>query len=249
MTDVDARTEPENPEGRGIDRSAVIDSVQQDFEPKPLVWGPSGADGLPVPELKSRLPLAPPLDPTTFVCMADESAFVLRGKYTGAVLARFEPSEVERAPNGDASVPLDVAVSSGASWVEIARATDIARLRVRVTPVRPQCKFLAQQLVDFGDEVEATMIERMCTARRDDERFFMGLRDSRMYACELRSPRDFVSDERIKTFNQTKVRLGRERQSETGSAVFDVDAALEKAHAEAEQQGLTRSNIFGEEGR
>lgn len=229
--------------GVGLDRSTIADSVQQAFDPGPMTWGPD-ADGLPSPELRTHLPLAPPLQLETFVCLGDESEFVLRTRRWAEVCARFRPEEVERAPNGQHFVRVDDAVTAGAPWLDILHALDWRRARVLVEPVRPQCRFLAQQMVDFGDETAHPMLERLCTARRDDERFFFGLRDTQVHACELREPRDDKTDARIRVMNETKIKLGRERLAETGES-FDVDAALSRARKEADD-GLTETSIFKE---
>ena len=226
----------------GFDRSAIADSVQQAFDPKPLIWG-SGPDGLPTPELNMRLPLVAPLAPETFVCLADESEFVLRSKRWGEIVARFKPGLVERAPNGKRYVSLESALLAGAPLSEIWRALDLRRGRVAVEPIRPPCSFLAQQMVDFGADNEHQNLERLCTARRDEDSFFVGLQNTQVHACELRSPRDDASEKRIRLMNETKIRLGRERMKETGES-FNVDDALAGARDHAERDGLTTTNIF-----
>lgn len=233
----------EQPIGQGIDRSQIQDSFQQDFDPAPMNFGPAG-DGLPTPQLKGHLPLAPALALDTFVCLGDESEFVLRSKRWDEVVGRFMPEVVEKSPSGAHYVSLETAVSSGAAWLHILRALDPFTLRVRVEPKRPQCAFLAQQMADFGDEATHQILERLCTARRDDESYFVGLRDTRVYACELRSPPDRESEERIRIMNNTKIILGKERLRETGEGKFDIDQALRDAEADAEKEGLTGSGIF-----
>ena len=244
MTD-ESPASPEVPAGPGLDRHRADDGVYQPFNPAPMSWGKDPADGLPSPEISPSLPLAPPLSPETLVCLADTSEFVLRSRRWGEVVGRFEPHAVKRAPNGDYFVAIEVAIESGAPLLDILRAFDIRTARVRVEPKRPQCRFLAQQMTDFQDEAKHQFLERLCTARRDDERFFLGLRDSQMFACELREPRDRVSEERIEKMNEVKIMLGRERTAEQGGG-FDVDKALAQKVQEAEKEGLTESSIFGD---
>lgn len=110
-------------------------------------------------------------------------------------------------------------------------------------PLRPQCKFLAQQMVDFGADNTRQVLERLCTARRDDESFFVGLRDTQVHACELRSPRDLASEGRIRILNETKIALGKERLKEE-SEKFDVDKALEEGRDEALRSGVRLDGIF-----
>lgn len=242
-----SENEAENAErlpGQGLDRSMIGDSVQQAFDPRPITWG-RAPDGLPSPELATRLPTVPPLTLETFVCLGDEREFVLRTKRWGEICARFDPKDVERTPPGEFFVSLEQALLSRAPWGEIWHALDVVRARVRVEPVRPKCRFLAQQMVDFGAETDNQMLERLCTARRDDDSFFVGLQNTQVHACELRSPRDEVSEERIRLMNETKIRLGRERMQESGER-FDVDAALRRAHEDAHVGGLSETNIFKE---
>lgn len=234
---------PDEAGGRGIDRSRISDSLHQAFAPEPMRFG-MAADGLPSPELRTHLPTVAPLSPETFVCLADESEFVIRSRW-GEPVASFVPTDVSRAPSGEHYVSFEAALRSRAPFIDILRVLDVRRLRVRVLPVRPQCKFLAQQMTDFQDAADHRMVERLCTARRDDESFFVGLRDTQIHACELRSPRDQASLERIERFNRTKIKLGRERIKETGES-FDVDQALADAEERAETESGTGRGIFGE---
>jgi hypothetical protein len=208
-----------------------------------MTWG-KAADGLPTPELRAHLPIVAPLSPDTFVCLADTREFVMRSRW-GEVVAAFQPSFVRRAPSGEYYVSVEQALESHAGMLEIARHIHLPTLRVKVEPIRPQCRFLAQQMTDFQDASDHRMVERLCTARRDEESFFVGLRDTQLHACELRSPRDQASLERIEIFNRTKIELGKERIRETGET-FDVDKALAGALTDAEEHGLTTSGIFSE---
>ena len=243
MTEEEPELASEDPIGVGIDRSAVADTVQQAFDPKPIAWGP-GADGLPVPEMRGNLPLAPALHPRTFVCMADESEFVIRRQPWGEVVARFRPNEISRGANGDPFVTVSEAILAGARFIDILRAADLRTRRVRVEPLRPQCKYLAQQMVDFADRTDKVLLERLCTARRDSESFFVGLRDTQVHACELRYPHDPVSDERIRIMNETKVKLGEERTRELNDS-WDLDQALRDDRERAMNEGVEHTNIFG----
>ncbi len=232
----------DEPGGGGIDAGRISDSVQQGFQPGPIRYGEQ-ADGLPGPMVATHLPLAPPLALSTMVCLADTSCFVLRRTRWGDELARFRPEEVERAPDGSYFVGVLDAVGAGVPWIEIWRHTDLRTGRVRVEPKRPQCAFLRQQLVDFHANPSNQITERLCTARRDEDSFFLSLMDSRVHACELRSPPDQESAARIETFNETKLALGAERIRESEDE-FDVDRALKRAREEA-AKGIGHSGIFG----
>ena len=232
----------DEPEGRGLDRTRIDDSVHEAFNPAPMVFG-RGPDGLPSPQLPAELPLAPPLALGTFVCLGDTSEFVIRDRW-GDVVARFKPELVERADGGEYWVTVENALLARAPLGRVLRAAFDGLLagRVRVEPVRPQCRFLAQQMSDFQDAPEHQSVERLCTARRDSESFFVGLRDTQVHACELREPRDPGSLMRLERFNLVKIKLGRERVEQTGEK-FDVDAALSRAEERADEN-LAPSSIF-----
>jgi hypothetical protein len=240
-SDDDAELESiDAPAGPGLERGKADDAIYEGFQPPPMEWG-KAEDGLPSPKVPLHLPVAPPLSPETFVCMADARDYVIRDAW-GDVTGSFGPRVVKRAPAGDYYVTLEEAVGSGMPWLAIARAIDPKTLRVRVAPRRPQCAFLRQQMIAFQDNDEHVMVERLCVARRDEQSFFLSVRDQQVYACELRSPRDPESEQRIETFNETKVRLGASRLKADEDR-FNLDEELEKAAREA-QGGATFSSIF-----
>ena len=221
MTDEPPR--PEDPPGVGIDRHRVDEAMYQPFNPGPIPFT-RGEDGLPAPEVATDLPLVPPLVPETMVCIGDRSQFVTRNEW-GEITRRYPPERVEQTPDGRHFVRV---------WFFWRRA---------VEPIRPQCKFLIRQMVDFQDAAENQMVERLCTARRDSESFFLSVRDQQVHACEFRSPRDALSELRLNRFDDAKIRLGRERYEEGGK--FDVDAALKRTEDEADR-GMAYGGIFKE---
>jgi len=221
MTDEPPR--PDDPPGVGIDRHRADEAVYQPFNPGPIAFV-RGEDGLPVPDLPTQLPIVPPLVPETMVCIADRSAFVVRDRW-GAVRRRYPPERVERAPDGRYFVRVLY------FWRRV------------VEPLRPQCRFLVRQMVDFQDTADNQFLERLCTARRDSESFFLSVRDQQVHACEFRSPRDPRSEVRLDRFDDAKMKQGKERY-ETGGE-FDVDAALSRTEAEADR-GLAYGGIFKE---
>lgn len=234
---------PDDPAGPGLDRGRVDDAIYQPFNPAPMEFGPGG-DGLPSPKIASSLPLAPPLSAHTLICLGDTSEFVIRDRW-GEVRATFKPEKVHRAAGGAYFVTLEEAIGAGTPWLLIVRRVDPRTLRLVVQPKRPQCNFLAQQMVDFQDNTEHQMVERLCTARRDEESFFLSLRDSQVHACELRSPRDSASDRRLEEFNEIKMSLGQERLAATGEE-FDVDKALAREKERAGSAGGQSYGIFGD---
>jgi hypothetical protein len=86
----------------------------------------------------------------------------------------------------------------GADWIE-------------VEPLRPACVFYGRQFsqADFNPEIR--VMNRVCTARRDTAGAFMSLRDRAMWACDLRQPRDPVSDQKLDEFDEKKMREGTNR--------------------------------------
>lgn len=122
-------------------------------------------------------------------------------------------------------------------------AAAYADVRQAVEPIRPQCAHYRRQMTDFQDAAGNQFIERLCTARRDSESFFLSVRDQQVHACELREPRELVSEARLDRFDAAKQKLGAERYEEGGT--FDVDAALAKTETEA-NRGLAFGGIFKE---
>jgi hypothetical protein len=235
---------PDEARGPGLDRHRADDAIYQGFAPQPMVWG-KGPDDLPLARVPTHLPIAPPLSPKTLVCLGDKSEYVLRRARWGEVIGRFEPSLVKTSPSGAFYVGVLDAVAAAVPWLDIARLTDLRTGRVAVEPLRPQCRYFKQQMTDFQDNTEKQFFERMCTARRDDESFFLSLRDSQVHACELREPPDPDSTRRIEEFNETKIMLGEERMRESGET-FDVDAALKRERDRANDDGLNMGGIFAD---
>jgi hypothetical protein len=244
MSDQDESAAPDEEPRGGLDGLRPDDEIYQGFAPGPMVWG-RGADGLPSPRVPLHLPIAPPLDPATMVCLADTTEWVIRDPRWGNVVASFDERVVKRAESGERYVDLVDALGAGVPMLLVHRLVDYRTLRVGCEPKRPQCRHLAQQMTDFQDNTDAQMVMRMCTARRDDESFFMSLRDTQVHACELRTPRDPESERRIELFNATKIELGRQRRAESGET-FDVDQALERERLRADA-GVEHGSIFSDE--
>lgn len=226
--------------GPGLDRHRADEAIYQGFDPPPMQWGP-GSDGMPELKTQGSLPIVAPLSPKTLVCMADTSSFVVRDRW-GAVVAEFEPGDVDRAPDGTWFVPLKSALGKVPLLSLVGRLEPASR-RVRVEPRRPQCRYMRRQMTDFQDDPDHHFVERLCTARRDSESFFLTVRDSQYHACELREPRDPESERRLDRFDAIKVKLGAERIRELG--ITDADTSLDRAEKEA-NRGLEYGGIFNE---
>lgn len=213
----DESTEPRS----FYDAPKAGDEVRQAFdEDQPSHYAIDPKDGLPLPIIdETTLDVAQPrpLAVDTLVCMADTRQFVLRGE-RGEIKRTFEPSEVERAPDGLYYAP--------AGWW--------GRRRV-VEPMRPQCSHYARQLIDHPGDPDHKQIVRLCTARRVDYGDFLSLTDDRMHACELREPRYVTADKTLDDIDGEKIALAEQAAEEN---VWDIDAALAGEEQDADYSVL-----------
>lgn len=207
--------------------SSAADAARRDWAQQPRIdqelwesypdkphaeYGIDPRDGMPKPTVPHSLKLAqaPDLLPETFVCMSDCSAFVRRDAL-GRITDRFEPEEVERAPNGRYYL----------------KKRFIFLPIVSVEPLRPACKHYARQMTDVQDDSDFRFIARLCTLRKTDDGEYLSLRDSQVFACELRDPRDYEGSARaLDLFDDAQVEANRKKQQQAEEASFDVDAAL-----------------------
>lgn len=252
---------------RGIDRLRIDEEVYQHAPDPSEVAYEMAPDGLPRPISPVKMPFAPPLTPETLTCMADESSFVLRDSW-GDELASFEPEDVDRAPDGTYRVRVAQVVAAlggeGSDvWKAWVRNADVATTQyefahehvvrrnigveyavsrgwVQVLPVRPACQYYARQMSDFQDDADEVFVARLCTARRDDGGEFLSLRDTAMWACDMRDPVDLTTLHKLDDFDAKKVELGRERIN-TGE-VFNIDDALQRMDELADED--TAGGIF-----
>lgn len=229
------------------------------------------SDGLPTVRAPYNPPYAPPLTTETLCCIADTSKFVVRDQW-GEIIAELPPELVERTADGryrakiesvyrDAAekivrqvedLPLLPRIKrSLALWVSYSmrllrtqslRERPLGARHMEVEPVRPQCRHYARQATDFQDESDHMFMARVCTARRDDGGEFLSLRDTQMFACELRSPFDATSAQRLESFDAAKIELGKQRAAR--GDVFDVDQALADMVQTDEEAGASAGGIF-----
>jgi hypothetical protein len=77
----------------------------------------------------------------------------------------------------------------------------------------------------FHLNAEHRMFPRLCSARRTTEGTFMTVRDSGMWACTMREPRDIASEKTLADFDVFKVEQGKNRQYLPmfggGAGIFD----------------------------
>lgn len=222
---------------RSLKRSEAprLDREFFDHREQPAAFGTDPRDGLPRPisEATSDSTYVVPLSPATFICMGDHSAFTLPGQPD----VRFEPSEVQTIA-GDFFVGFDLAVERANG--ETSRVTFVAKPGpthgfVQVEPLRRQCNHYVRQLTDTDNRPRGFMA-RFCTALRDESGEYQSLRDTALYACELRDPRDRESERALNEFDAKKIAEGRERSAQPE---FDVDAAL---HAQAPERQVIASS-------
>lgn len=194
----------------------ITDALYQSFPNSPPMIGVDPKDGLlrPIISQAWKDAQAPDLDPERFVCMSDCSRFVVRDEH-GFVLLEYDPSAVQRAPNGE--------------WF-VERTTGFAfwkrKLRLIVEPVRTQCDYYARQLVPFPEDIEHSMVARLCTARRTDEGEFLDLGNQQVLACELRSPVMGSGYEQLDAFDARTIAAQRATKDREVADDFDVDVAL-----------------------
>lgn len=240
-----------------VEGPRMTDALYEPFKNEPTPIGVDPSDGLPRPIVSQvwQDAQAPELDPERFVCMADCSSFVLRDHW-GVPVLRFEPSEVERAPNGlwrvkTATVATKLKEQDGPdthtnrlSVTLRARAADALDVKdptdeqvceylfegrlgyVAVEPIRPQCVHYARQLVPFPEEKTHSLAIRLCTARRTDEGEFLDLGNQQVLACELRSPVYGNEVAQIDAFDARTLEAQKKSRADEVADDFDLDAAL-----------------------
>jgi hypothetical protein len=184
-----------------------FDEVDEDFQPGPAmrVMGP---DGIPQTVDTTTESDIPALSTESLVCMGDYSKFVRRNEW-GETVVEFTPAEVQRAPDGRYRVAREVAEERYKErGEEIIVTTDAW---IAVYPIRPQCFHYVRQLAPFHMNAAHKMQYRLCSARRTTEGTFMTVRDSGMYACDMREPRDAESAKQLDEFDTLKIKQGKER--------------------------------------
>lgn len=191
------------PEETEFPAEPVRDDTEEEFHPfEEMVeeFKPSAipkviaADGLPTQATMSGSHI-PPLSTETLVCMEDLSSFVRRDSY-GNILRKFSPEEVERVPSG----------------VYLTKVGVLEGGQMSVQPIRPRCQHYVRQLGMFEHNPEGKVHLRLCSARRTTEGTFMTLRDSAMWACSMRNPRDLASEALMDNFDLEKVEQGKHRE-------------------------------------
>jgi hypothetical protein len=176
-------------------------------------YGIDPADGLPRPAVQATLKLAMAPDYTLegLVCAADQRQYVRRDRH-GRVLESYEPAVVGRMPNGRYYVK--------PKWWQWWRRY------VEVEPIRPACSHYRRQKVDMEDDPDFKVILRLCTARRGEGGEYLSVRDTQVFACELRSPVDCSSvEQHLDTFDADIARQAEQKKADEEHP-FDIEQAL-----------------------
>jgi len=206
-------TDPERPRlGDEVYRHPLI--------PQMIAMDPSDQLPRPVSQVSLEDTKAPALDPDTMVCMGDESVFVIRDQW-GKIAADFPPTLVRTKIAGGSVSGYLVLVGNlteiqAANLVRAGLCDRSGHHLVNeygsiiddlwVEPLRTQCHHYKRVMTDFqgavdGDNKTAKQVERVCAAQRGESGEYVSLNNTRVYACEHRSPRDFVSEERLRRFD------------------------------------------------
>lgn len=165
-----------------------FEELQDDYKPS-AIQKTTAADGMPTNTTTSRSTSIPVLSPETLVCMGDFSEF--------------------RTLGTNELVPVEDVIREGVTY---RRKTD----RFEVVPKRSPCKHYVRQAGSDDLLPDNIMHLRLCAARRTTEGTFMTVRDAAMWACSMREPRDFPSEEKyLDAFDQLKMEQGRERTQHT----------------------------------
>ena len=203
------QTQGQGPDsGNSLSRERLSDVIQHAYgAPARAAMGTDPTDGLPTLAVDQGNSDAAPLSIDHFVCMADEREFVKRSKLTGEITDRYSPDQVTRCPNGT-------------FWVGEPKCNirEVDPFPNRVHPIREQCQYFLEQITDF-EGPNSIINVRLC-ARHADENGFITLGDQQVLACSARTPQDFVSEERLRKFNNRCIRTGAERAAAGG--VYDL---------------------------
>jgi hypothetical protein len=168
-------------------------------------------DGLPrmVSRVTTEQTQDTQLTPETFVCMGIDDVFVCRDEYGNETL-RFSPERVRRFKSHSSADPEWVVPVSSLTQNErevLDREGEyLSALPVLVVePLRPPCAHYCRVLTDFEQQSEISHMERVCKAQRSENGEYISLANTRVYACEHRLPRDFVSEDRLRRFDEKLV--------------------------------------------
>lgn len=179
----------------------------------------------PVSAVSMTDTLAPALTRDTFICMGDERVFVVRDQW-GEIVLRAAPAAV-RLNHYDGYYRVSREAFTEEELATLKKMGEIGQW-IRVAPLRPQCRHYKRVMTPFESDLEVKHVERVCTAQRGESGEFVSLNDTQVFACEHRTPRDFVSEERLRRFDNARLAEA-EKAEEEWNPEAAVTRSLKKA--------------------
>ena len=132
--------------------------------------------------------------------------------WVAAIKKRLEVLKKE-APEGvefnDSDNPLALILSARAKPGQV---VEFELEWVEVFPVRPPCRHYVRQEGSFNLNAARKAYYRLCSARRTTEGTFMTVRDTGIWACDMRDPFDAASVKALDDFDEKKVKEGESRE-------------------------------------
>ena len=83
---------------------------------------------------------------------------------------------------------------------------------VEVFPIRPPCRHYVRQQGSFNLNAAKKAHYRLCSARRTTEGTFMTVRDTGIWACDMRDPFGASSVKALDDFDEKKIKQGESRE-------------------------------------
>lgn len=197
-----------------------------------FAMGTSPEDGLPTLIAPQHFDKAPGLSEETLICMADKRSFVIRD-VNGVGMLSFQPEAVSRSPNGryfvTSAVLADQLLKKKTTVEAVYGAAGAVMAQTAVTfevePIRPECKHYLRSMTDIASNRDGRFYQRACMAQKSEEGEYYSLRDARVDACNIRSPRHIESEALMDAFDAELMAAARERSEMED---FDIDQELAK---------------------
>lgn len=186
-----------------------------------FAMGTSPEDGLPTLVVPQNIDKSPGLSEETLICMADKRSFVIRGD-GGKVLAAFVPSAVQRTDDGQYFVSKSQLPESAQVPREVVLHLE-GEIVYAVEPIRPECEHYLRSLSDLAASRDSNFYQRACMAQKSEDGEYYSLRDARVSACNIRSPRHLASEALMEAFDE---KLMLDAKTARNMEDFDIDQAL-----------------------
>lgn len=161
----------------------------------------------PVTAISMEDSKAPALTHDSFICMGDERVFVIRDRW-GEICVEVPPDKVRfnhhlgwhQVASHDLTEK-----QRGVAYVAVGPRVQTNAEFLPVEPLRPACEHYKRVMTAFEGDRRLRHVERVCSAQRGESGEYVSLADQEVFACEHRQPRDFVSEERLRTFDEKKI--------------------------------------------